>query len=52
MSKTRWLEKQGELQEFSKVGSLFGRFRLTPVYIFLFNDLLILTARKRWAHRH
>ena len=52
MSKTRWLEKQGELQEFSKVGSLFGRFRFTPVYIFLFNDLLILTARKRWAHRH
>ncbi|XP_036436212.1 rho guanine nucleotide exchange factor 15-like [Colossoma macropomum] len=46
VSKTRWLEKQGELQEFSKVGSLFGRFRFTPVYVFLFNDLLILTARK------
>ncbi|XP_026875857.2 ephexin-1 isoform X2 [Electrophorus electricus] len=47
VSKTRCLEKQGELQELSKAGSLFGfRFRFTPIYIFLFNDLLILTARK------
>ncbi|XP_076867360.1 rho guanine nucleotide exchange factor 15 [Brachyhypopomus gauderio] len=47
VSKTRCLEKQGELQELSKAGSLFGfRFRFTPIYIFLFNDLLIITARK------
>ncbi|XP_066514623.1 ephexin-1 [Hoplias malabaricus] len=45
--KNRTLEKQGELHELSKGGSLFGfRFRFTPVYIFLFNDLLILTTRK------
>ncbi|XP_072541032.1 rho guanine nucleotide exchange factor 15 [Salminus brasiliensis] len=47
VSKTRWLEKQGELQELVKGGSLFGmRFRFTPIYIFLFNDLVILTSRK------
>ncbi|XP_049338024.1 ephexin-1 [Astyanax mexicanus] len=47
VSKTRCLEKQGELQELVKGASLFGqRFRFTPVYIFLFNDLIILTARK------
>lgn len=47
VSKTRCLEKHGELQELSKRGSLFSmRNRCSPVYMFLFNDLLILTTRK------
>lgn len=48
VSKTRCLEKQGELQELCKRGSLFSiRKKCTPVYMFLFNDLLILTTKKR-----
>ncbi|TRZ03569.1 hypothetical protein DNTS_013487, partial [Danionella cerebrum] len=47
ISKTRCLEKHGELQELSKRASLFSvRNKCTPVYIFLFNDLLIFTTRK------
>ncbi|KAI7812431.1 rho guanine nucleotide exchange factor 15 [Triplophysa rosa] len=47
VSKTRCLEKQGELQELNKRGSLFTmRNKCTPVYMFLFNDLLILTTKK------
>ncbi|XP_026068342.1 rho guanine nucleotide exchange factor 15-like isoform X2 [Carassius auratus] len=48
VSKTRCLDKQGELQELCKRGSLFSiRNKCTPVYMFLFNDLLILTMKKR-----
>ncbi|XP_059403011.1 rho guanine nucleotide exchange factor 15 [Carassius carassius] len=47
ISRTRCLEKQGELQELCKRGSLFNiRNKYTPVYMFLFNDLLILTTKK------
>ncbi|KAG5284614.1 hypothetical protein AALO_G00028620 [Alosa alosa] len=47
VSKTRYLEKQGELLELSKAGSLFNiRLRFLPVYVFLFNDLFILTSKK------
>uniref|UniRef100_A0A671KFZ6 Rho guanine nucleotide exchange factor (GEF) 15 n=1 Tax=Sinocyclocheilus anshuiensis TaxID=1608454 RepID=A0A671KFZ6_9TELE len=47
VSKTRYLEKQGELQELCKRGSLFSsRNKCIPVYMFLFNDLLILTKKK------
>ncbi|XP_028839814.1 ephexin-1 [Denticeps clupeoides] len=47
VTKARFLEKQGELQELSKGGSLFSvRLKLTPVYLFLFNDLLILSTKK------
>ncbi|KAF4113632.1 rho guanine nucleotide exchange factor 15 isoform X3 [Onychostoma macrolepis] len=47
VSKTRCLEKQGELQELCKRGSLFSiRNKCTPVYMLLFNDLLILTTKK------
>ncbi|TTV42330.1 Ephexin-1 [Bagarius yarrelli] len=46
VSRTRCLEKQGELQELIKGGSMFSfRFRFNPVYIFLFNDIIILTRR-------
>ncbi|XP_031428389.1 rho guanine nucleotide exchange factor 15 isoform X2 [Clupea harengus] len=47
VSKTRYLEKQGELTELSKAGSYFNiRLRFLPVYVFLFNDLFILTNKK------
>lgn len=47
VSKTRCLEKQGELQELSKRGSLFSiRNKYTPIYMFLFNDLLLITTKK------
>ncbi|XP_070711049.1 ephexin-1 [Pempheris klunzingeri] len=47
ISQTRYLEKKGELQEMSKGGTLFNmRAKFTPVYLFLFNDLLIIAAKK------
>ncbi|XP_078131943.1 rho guanine nucleotide exchange factor 19 [Sander vitreus] len=47
ISQTRHLEKKGELQEMSKGGTIFNmRAKFTPVYLFLFNDLLIITAKK------
>nr|XP_029525895.1 rho guanine nucleotide exchange factor 15-like isoform X3 [Oncorhynchus nerka] len=48
VSKARFLEKRGELYELSKGASLFSsRLKLTPIYLFLFNDLLIITCKKR-----
>ncbi|XP_049424475.1 rho guanine nucleotide exchange factor 15 [Epinephelus fuscoguttatus] len=47
ISQTRYLEKKGELQEMSKGGTLFNmRAKFIPVYLFLFNDLLIIAAKK------
>uniref|UniRef100_UPI0037E9B51A ephexin-1 n=1 Tax=Semicossyphus pulcher TaxID=241346 RepID=UPI0037E9B51A len=47
ISQTRFLEKKGELQEMSKGATLFTmRAKFTPIYLFLFNDLLIITAKK------
>ncbi|XP_036968534.1 rho guanine nucleotide exchange factor 15 [Acanthopagrus latus] len=47
ISQTRYLEKKGELQEMSKGGTLFNmRAKFTPIYLFLFNDLLIIAAKK------
>ncbi|XP_055798949.1 rho guanine nucleotide exchange factor 15-like [Salvelinus fontinalis] len=47
VSKARFLEKRGELYELSKGASLFSaRLKLTPIYLFLFNDLLIITCKK------
>lgn len=47
ISQTRYLEKKGELQEMSKGGTLFNmRAKFNPIYLFLFNDLLIITAKK------
>lgn len=47
ISKTRRFEKRGELQELSKGGSLFRvRLKQTAIYLFLFNDLLVITQRK------
>lgn len=47
ISQTRYLEKKGELQEMSKGATLFNmRAKFTPVYFFLFNDLLVIAAKK------
>ncbi|KAM7377296.1 hypothetical protein PAMA_013881 [Pampus argenteus] len=47
ISQTRYLEKKGELQEMSKGGTLFNmRAKFTAVYLFLFNDLLIIASKK------
>ncbi|XP_061565555.1 rho guanine nucleotide exchange factor 15 [Cololabis saira] len=47
ISTNRYLEKKGELQEMSKGATLFNmRGKFTPVYFFLFNDLLIIAAKK------
>ncbi|KAG7497967.1 rho guanine nucleotide exchange factor 15-like [Solea senegalensis] len=47
ISQNRFLEKKGELQEMSKGGTLFNmRAKFTPVYLFLFNDLLVIAAKK------
>ncbi|XP_035004260.2 rho guanine nucleotide exchange factor 15 isoform X2 [Hippoglossus stenolepis] len=47
ISQTRFLEKKGELQEMSKGGTLFNmRAKFIPVYLFLFNDLLVIAAKK------
>ncbi|XP_060768859.1 ephexin-1 isoform X2 [Neoarius graeffei] len=52
VSRTRCLEKQGELQELIKGGSMFSfRFRFNPIYIFLFNDIILLTRRSVNADR-
>ncbi len=50
ISQTRYLEKKGELQEMSKGGTIFNmRAKFTSVYLFLFNDLLIIAAKKGWG---
>lgn len=47
VSQRRFLEKRGELQEMTKGGALFNlRPKFTPIYLFLFNDLLIFTYKK------
>ncbi|XP_036379822.1 rho guanine nucleotide exchange factor 15-like [Megalops cyprinoides] len=47
ISQTRFLEKRGELLELTKGGTLFSpRHKMTPIYLFLFNDLLIFTCKK------
>lgn len=47
ISPTRHLEKKGELQEMSRGATLFNmRAKFTPVYLYLFNDLLLITIKK------
>lgn len=47
ISQTRYLEKKGELQEMAKGATLFNmRMKFNPIYLFLFNDLLIIAAKK------
>lgn len=47
ISQTRFLEKRGELQDVAKGATFFTlRPRLTPVFLFLFNDLLVIASKK------
>ncbi|KAM9826904.1 rho guanine nucleotide exchange factor 19 [Neosynchiropus ocellatus] len=47
ISPTRYLEKRGELQEMSKGATIFNmRAKFSSVFLFLFNDLLIITTKK------
>ncbi|XP_064409094.1 rho guanine nucleotide exchange factor 15 isoform X2 [Latimeria chalumnae] len=47
ISQVRHLEKQGELSEIVHRGTLFSlKPKFTPLYLFLFNDLLLITIRK------
>lgn len=47
ISQTRYLEKKGELQEMARGATIFNmRVKFNPVYLFLFNDLLIIAAKK------
>ncbi|XP_070584146.1 rho guanine nucleotide exchange factor 15 isoform X2 [Erythrolamprus reginae] len=47
ISQTRQLLKQGELLEVVYRGTIFGnKPKLIPIYLFLFNDLLLVTQRK------
>uniref|UniRef100_A0A4W4GF80 Rho guanine nucleotide exchange factor 15b n=1 Tax=Electrophorus electricus TaxID=8005 RepID=A0A4W4GF80_ELEEL len=52
ISQNRFLEKRGELQELAKGATLFNlKPRFSPVFLFLFNDLLII-ANKKGAERY
>ncbi|XP_072447486.1 LOW QUALITY PROTEIN: rho guanine nucleotide exchange factor 19-like [Chiloscyllium punctatum] len=59
ISQQRHLEKQGELWEIGSRGNLFAmKPKLSPLYLFLFNDLLLITTKKSeryqvvdYAHR-
>ncbi|XP_077357348.1 rho guanine nucleotide exchange factor 15 isoform X2 [Festucalex cinctus] len=52
ISQTRFLEKKGELQEMSRGGTVFQmRVKFNPIYVFLFNDLLVITTSKKGAER-
>ncbi|KAM4564746.1 uncharacterized protein arhgef15b isoform 1-T2 [Fundulus diaphanus] len=47
ISETRYLEKKGELQEMSKAKTFVNmRARFSVVYLFLFNDWLLITVKK------
>ncbi|XP_031441152.1 rho guanine nucleotide exchange factor 15 [Clupea harengus] len=47
ISQTRFLEKRGELQDVAKGGTIFKlRPKSTPVFLYLFNDLLVIASRK------
>ncbi|XP_042195265.1 ephexin-1 isoform X2 [Callorhinchus milii] len=46
ISQFRWLVKRGELLELSMQEKFFRLKKLSPVYLFLFNDLLLVTVQK------
>ncbi|XP_038140858.1 rho guanine nucleotide exchange factor 15 [Cyprinodon tularosa] len=47
ISESRSLEKKGELQEMSKTKTFVNmRAKFSPVYLFLFNDRLLITIKK------
>uniref|UniRef100_A0A4W5JH19 PH domain-containing protein n=1 Tax=Hucho hucho TaxID=62062 RepID=A0A4W5JH19_9TELE len=51
VSSSRWMVKRGELTAFVEENGIFSkRTSRHQVYFFLFNDVLILTRKKRWVH--
>lgn len=49
ISASRWLLKRGELSVVEEAG-LFRKLASRPTcYLFLFNDVLVITKKKRWA---
>ncbi|XP_067226160.1 ephexin-1 [Chanodichthys erythropterus] len=47
ISQTRYLEKRGEVQEINRGGTFLNlRPKFSPVYLFLFNDLLVIASKK------
>lgn len=49
ISASRWLLKRGELFVVEETG-LFRKLASRPTcYLFLFNDVLVITKKKRWA---
>ncbi|XP_016387831.1 rho guanine nucleotide exchange factor 15-like isoform X1 [Sinocyclocheilus rhinocerous] len=47
VSQTRYLEKRGELQEVNRGGTFLTlRPKFSPIYLFLFSDLLIIASKK------
>uniref|UniRef100_A0A4W5L900 DH domain-containing protein n=1 Tax=Hucho hucho TaxID=62062 RepID=A0A4W5L900_9TELE len=51
VSSSRWMVKRGELTAFVEENGIFSkRTSRQQVYFFLFNDVLILTRKKRWVH--
>lgn len=48
ISQARFLEKRGEVQELAKGGTIFSlRSKFVSICLFLFNDLLIITNKRR-----
>ena len=48
VSSSRWLQKRGELAVCTEELSIFGKtFSHKSYYLFLFNDVLIVTRKKR-----
>lgn len=48
ISQTRYLEKRGEVQEINRGGTFLNlRPKFSLVYLFLFNDLLVIASKKR-----
>uniref|UniRef100_A0A8D0CKV2 Uncharacterized protein n=1 Tax=Scleropages formosus TaxID=113540 RepID=A0A8D0CKV2_SCLFO len=46
ISSSRWLVRQGELTELTDKENIFGQRKLSPVYLLLFNDLLLVAVKK------
>lgn len=50
VSSSRWMVKRGELTAFVEENGIFHkRMSRQQVYFFLFNDVLIVTRKKRWV---
>jgi SH3 domain-containing guanine exchange factor len=49
VSSSRWLRKRGELAMCTEEMSIWKAFSHRSYYLFLFNDVLIVTKKKRSA---